>query len=64
MIGRRDLLQQSSLLAGTAISWKIAPGIAQAASTDVQVVKTDSGLRYIELEEGKIGDTSKTPQYG
>ena len=64
MIGRRDLLQQSSLLAGTAISWKIAPGVAQAASTDVQVVKTDSGLRYIELEEGKIGDTSKTPQYG
>ena len=75
MPARRDLLQQSSLLAGAAIvsataaAWSTAPAVAQA-STDVdnvegfQVFKTDSGLKYIELEEGNIGDSSKTPQYG
>jgi hypothetical protein len=70
---RRDLLQKSSLLAGATLmsAWNMAPGIVQAAvSTDTdnsesfEVLKTDSGLKYIELEEGTVGDSSKTPQYG
>jgi len=70
---RRDLLQKASLLAGTTLmsAWNIAPGIVQAAvSTDVddsesfEVLKTDSGLKFIELEKGTVGDSSKTPQYG
>lgn len=75
MPDRRDLLQQSSLLAGAtlmstaATAWNISPGIAQA-SDDVdnvdgfQIFKTESGLKYIELEAGIVGDSSKTPQYG
>lgn len=75
MPDRRYLLKQSSLLVGssllstTAAAWSTVPGIVQAA-TDVenvegyQIVKTDSGLQYIELEEGTTGYTSKTPQYG
>lgn len=75
MPARRDLIQKSSFYAGatllstTAAIWNVAPGIA-VASTDVeniegfQVFKTGSGLKYIELEEGKVGDSSKTPQYG
>ena len=56
-------------MSATAAAWNIAPDVAQA-STDVenvedfQVVKTGSGLKYIELEEGTVGDSSKTPQYG
>ena len=63
---RRDLLQKSSLLAG-ALAWNVAPGNVHA-STDfqnvdgVQVVKTDSGLKYIDLEVGSESPT--TPQYG
>jgi len=72
MPDRRELLKQSSLLAGATIvstasaAWNIAPGVAQAADSDkdFKVLKTDSGLKYIELEEGTIGYTSKTPQYG
>ena len=70
---RRDLLQQSSLLAGasllsnTALAWNAAPGIANADTNienveGFQVVKTDSGLKYIDLEMGS--DSPKTPQYG
>ena len=69
---RRDLLQQSSsLLAGatllnTAIAWKLWPNIVHASTSaetvdGFQVFKTDSGLKYIDLEEGTA---SKTPQYG
>lgn len=70
---RRDLLQQSSLLAGasvlssTALAWTTVPGVANA-DTNVenvdgfQVVKTDSGLKYIDLEMGS--ESPKTPQYG
>jgi len=76
MPDRRGLLQHSSLLAGaalvstTATAWSIAPGIAQASTDTVdnvegfQVFKTESGLKYIELEVGTVGDSSKTPQYG
>lgn len=74
---RRDFLQQSSSLAGAAalLSWNPAPAFAALpsfgqSSPDVEnvdqfeVFKTASGLKYIELEEGTIGDSSKTPQYG
>jgi hypothetical protein len=71
MPDRRDLLQKSSLLAGATLmsALNIAPGIVHAStdaddSEDFQVFKTDSGLKYIELEEGTVGDSSKTPQYG
>merc|ERR1712072_737234 len=73
--GRRDFLQQSSLLAGAAFAsigattWNTAPAAAEI-SVDIdnvdgfQVFKTDSGLKYIDLEEGSAGDSTKTPRYG
>lgn len=72
---RRDFLRQSSSLAGTTLlatattAWSAKPAFAQT-STDTedvegfQVFKTESGLKYIELQEGAVGGSSKTPQYG
>lgn len=75
MPDRREMMKQSSLLAGatlmstTSTAWNIFPGVAQAANVvgsddGFKVFKTESGLKYIELEVGKVGDSSKTPQYG
>lgn len=69
---RRNMLQQSSLLAGatllsnTAIAWNAAPEVVHADTSvetidGFEVFKTASGLKYIDLEEGTA---SKTPQYG
>lgn len=69
---RRNMLQQSSLFAGatllsnTAIAWNAAPEVVHADTSvetidGYEVFKTESGLKYIDLEEGKA---SKTPQYG
>lgn len=72
---RRYFLQQSSMLARSAFVsttaaaavWNTAPAVAQESGSgeleEFKVIKTGSGLKYIELEEG-IGDSSKTPRYG
>jgi len=66
MAGRRIFLQKSLLLARSAfISTITATVVAKASDADeidgFEVFKTDSGLKYIELEEGT---SSKTPRYG
>jgi FKBP-type peptidyl-prolyl cis-trans isomerase len=73
---RRYFLQQSSMLARSAFVstaaatavWNTAPAVAQESASDeieeFKVIKTGSGLKYIELEEGTVGDSSKTPRYG
>lgn len=64
MPARRDFFQQSSTLAAATLLSNAAPALAQESGETIegfQVVKTQSGLKYIELEEGT---SSRTPQYG
>lgn len=64
MPARRDFFQQSSILAAATLLSNAAPTLAQESTETIegfQVVKTQSGLKYIELQQGT---SSKTPQYG
>jgi len=70
---RSSSLAGAALLSTAAAAWNPMPALAAMPSfgqsapdvenvDEFQVFKTKSGLKYIELEEGKSGD--RTPQYG
>ncbi|VEU38439.1 unnamed protein product [Pseudo-nitzschia multistriata] len=70
---RREFLQQTVLAASATGLLGVSsssPAFAESTATDVDgftVVKTDSGLKYIDLEEGATtvgGRPGATPKYG
>lgn len=69
---RRDvLLAGATTLLSVATTWTSAARPAAAAATStgetyegLPMVKTESGLKYVELEVGKMDRSNRTPQYG